>query len=33
MEISELNHTIQRIRAEMESVKKQVGVAFFEKGV
>lgn len=31
MEISELNRMIQRIRAEIESVKKQVGVMFFEQ--
>uniref|UniRef100_A0A663N9U0 IF rod domain-containing protein n=1 Tax=Athene cunicularia TaxID=194338 RepID=A0A663N9U0_ATHCN len=32
-EISEQNRTIQRLRAEIESVKKQVGVAFFKKWV
>uniref|UniRef100_H0Z117 IF rod domain-containing protein n=1 Tax=Taeniopygia guttata TaxID=59729 RepID=H0Z117_TAEGU len=31
IEISELNRVIQRIRAEIESVKKQVGVMFFEQ--
>jgi basic type II keratin len=31
-EISELNRMIQRLRAEIENIKKQVGVGAFVKG-